>query len=602
MLRYRPAGAPGARWAISAPDGILSHVVTRGCEAIVAGTIYDPDDLVEASGPQPSCGPQDPGSFIARLLVNGYLADGVRFLNRIRGRFVFMVHDAAQDRLIAVRDQMGLHPLFHAVSPNGWIFSNSIDALLSNPDVSGALNRVVLAEQLTQRWVDPAETCFTAIRRVPPGHMFELAGGRHALRRYWNPRDRPATSDLDARRQFGDVFDRAVRRCAGPGRAAVFLSGGFDSVSIAATAASAARRDGRDRPYALSLKFEDPACDEELVQRGVAHRLELPHEILTFDQALNHRGLVAPALETTRSWPVPILNVWTPGYETLARRGARQGCDVVLTGTGGDEWLNVTPYLCADLIKRADLVQLARMIAVFRRSFRFTTPQVVRASLWTFGLRPLASQALDTLVPSVWHARRIRKVIGSTPDWIAPDPTLRRELDERAEQTLLSVSADSAGFYDRELQRSLDHPLVCLEHEEHFEFGRRIGASMVHPYLDTDLVELLYGLSPMALTRGGRTKGLVRESVSARFPDLGFETQKKVDATSFFRSHLQSGGATAWRDLGGPGTLADLGILDHRKLVPLSEEVFAGRRPDQHYLIWSALNFETWARPRVLAT
>ena len=48
-------------------------------------------------------------------------------------------------------------------------------------------------------------------------------------------------------------------------------------------------------------------------------------------------------------------NMWNGGYEPLARRGAERGCSVILTGMGGDEWLTVSPYLAADLMKALDV-------------------------------------------------------------------------------------------------------------------------------------------------------------------------------------------------------------------------------------------------------
>ena len=48
---------------------------------------------------------------------------------------------------------------------------------------------------------------------------------------------------------------------------------------------------------------------------------------------------------------------------SLARIAARQGRGPILTGTGGDEWLGLTPFLAADLIRRGRLIQLAKLVA-----------------------------------------------------------------------------------------------------------------------------------------------------------------------------------------------------------------------------------------------
>ena len=139
---------------------------------------------------------------------------------------------------------------------------------------------------------------------------------------------------------------------------------------------------------------------------------------------------------------------------------------------------------------------------------------------------------------------------------------------------MLPSRPGKGGYYDRELQRALDHPLVTMEYEEHFEFGRRVGARMLHPYLDPDLVQLLYGVSPRALTKGGLTKGLVREAIARRFPKLGFERQRKVNATNFFRGLLQREGPAAWRSIGGTRALSDLGLVQSSAFAPVRSREF----------------------------
>ena len=133
------------------------------------------------------------------------------------------------------------------------------------------------------------------------------------MRRYWNPGAERRFTDEEATAQFERFFERAVARCVGHDRAAIFLSGGFDSVSIAATATAMARRDARPDPYALSLGFPDPDCDERFVQRSVAQALGLTQDLVPFDVAVNGRGILEPALQLGADWPAPLMNMWAPG-------------------------------------------------------------------------------------------------------------------------------------------------------------------------------------------------------------------------------------------------------------------------------------------------
>jgi asparagine synthase (glutamine-hydrolysing) len=152
-------------------------------------------------------------------------------------------------------------------------------------------------------------------------------------------------------------------------------------------------------------------------------------------------------------------------------------------------------------------------------------------------------------------------------------------------------------WYVQEMRTALDHPLVALEMEEVVENGRATGVRAFSPFLDADLVDFLLRTPPELLSHQGRSKGLVRDSLTRRFPDLGFERQRKVSATSYARSIMSHQTAGAWRRYGGVPALAELGVIDERRFA--AEVV---DRPDKthldHFRIWDALNLEAWLRPR----
>jgi hypothetical protein len=109
-------------------------------------------------------------------------------------------------------------------------------------------------------------------------------------------------------------------------------------------------------------------------------------------------------------------------------------------------------------------------------------------------------------------------------------------------------------------------------------------------------------MSPDALVSGGRTKGLVRDTVARQFPELGFDRARKVNATGFFRGVLEREGPAAWQARDGARTLSDLGVFASSTFEPVVHDLFAGRRPHDNYLVWNILNLESWVRARVRGT
>ena len=575
--------------------------IERDADARVAfsGTLFEPEELAERLK---LAGNERRGP--AALVLRAYHQLGDDWPSALHGHFAVIVDDRRRERVTAVRDATGQHPLFFADGSEGLLFSWSTDALLAQPGVSRALNRVALAEHLVHRWSDPVETYYSAIWRVPPGHVFVADQTGRRLRRYFDPSSKGAIQWLrDHERdheieRFGELFERAVTRCLRHGRTGIFLSGGLDSISIAATAVKAAPRLGQAVPRALSLGFPDPACNEEPVQRGAAQSLGMPQEFVPFGTAVEGRGFLRAAIEMAAIWPVPMMNLWNPAYHYLGRRGRDQGCRVILTGTGGDEWLTVSPYLAADLMRQGRAIDVVRFIRTIQKSHKMSHADALRGALWTFGLRPIAGMLINRLVPAYWQGRRRDRLVASTPPWVAPDPSLRRQIDERADRVLGQSEPYGGSFYEQGMRSGLEHPLNAIEAEEYFELGRRLDVRILHPYLDADLVDLLYRTPPRLLMAGGRAKGLVRETLARRFPNLGFERQRKVHATDFYRRMMRTEGSAAWASLGGAATLGKLGVVDAGRHATAMLELADGRRPRESYGIWTSLQLEAWVRSR----
>jgi asparagine synthase (glutamine-hydrolysing) len=587
-LQKRPGAVPPIHVRGHQPPEIAS---AHDLSALFDGALYNGPELArELDLPSNST----PGA----IVIAAWHQWGAAALDRLKGIFLLVVADGRRESIAIARDPLGVYPAFYVLNNGALHVSTSVAPLLDVPGVSRAVNRLALADHLCHRWPDSEETYFEDVRRLPPAHVVTVTSTGISRRQYWDPDpvDRPTRwatdEELD---QFEVVLDRAVTRAMSFGPTGIFLSGGFDSISVAAFATDIARRTGQRDPLALSLIFPDPSCNEEVVQRGVAKGLGIEQILLSFDEALGGRGLIEAATNLIAEWPVPMLNLWNPAYASLAAQGRARGCRAILTGNGGDEWLAVSPFLAADLIKSLDVVGFVRFATTLKRSYRASRLSLWRGAVWTFGLRPLMSAALGRVAPTWWRRSREQRLIASTPEWIAPNRSLRAQMDARAGRNLADPNPPM-GFYRRDARTALDHPLMAIELEEHFEFSRRLGLRLLHPYWDADLVDLLARIPPPVLNRGGRAKGMVRHTLARRFPGLGFERHKKVAATSFYHRILLEEGPRLWRAMGGVRELARLEIVDARMLESSVHALFAGKQPQELYRLWDVLGLEAWLR------
>jgi asparagine synthase (glutamine-hydrolysing) len=561
----------------------------------LTGTLYNVPALLG-----PEAGDAASGADAA---LRAYRRWGTDLGRRAEGVFALVIWDAKRETLLCIRDALGTYPLFYASAGEDLLVSTSADALVREPGVSRTLDRDVIADHLCHRWPDRSETYYKAVKRLPPGHLVEIRRGAQHVSRYWNPVEPGGSVDWvreDELEQFDELLDQAIARGMALGPAGIFLSGGLDSVSIAAFAVDRARREGREEPWALSLIFPTAEANEEMVQRGVARGLGMRQALLGFHEAVSPDGVVADALELSADLPAPLLNIWFPAYRSLTAAGANRACKVIFTGGGGDEWLTVSPYLAADLLRSLDFRGLGRMWGMTSRSFRLSRLATLRSLLWNFGGRPLAGAALGRVSPTALTAYRARAMRRQTPEWIAPDVGLRRRIMERASRSARERERHGS-FYLRESRLGLDHSLVSMEMEELYETGLRTGVPVRMPFWDAQLLGFLYRTPPDFLNEGGRAKGLVRQMLARKFPDLGFERHKKVLASNFFTQIMAEEAPRAWKRLGGAQALASLGIVDSSRLHSVVRDVLRENHHHDVSRIWNVLTVEAWVRSQLEA-
>jgi asparagine synthetase B (glutamine-hydrolysing) len=575
-----------------------------GVAVILDGNLYNRRELEDELGESMySCNDD------AEVILAGYQRWGEDVLRRLRGAFALLIWDSSAETLLCLRDPLGSYPMFYADTPHGPLISTAIRMLIGQPQVSAALNRASLVDHLLDRYPRLDETSYEAVRRVPPGHALRVTQEGRNSYRYWDPAPNGEVKWLAPEEvgRFDELLDRAVSRCLSVGPAGIFLSGGLDSVSVAAVAGERCRAAGLPAPWALSLDFPDPLANEEMVQRGVAAQLGLPHVVKPFFDATGSEGLLGPALALSSSLSAPLMNTWLPAYYQLALEGKRRGCSGILTGSGGDEWLTVSPYLAADLLRGFDMPGLYRLWQSMRHSFNRSSFALARSLLWTFGAQPLllppAHRFFKQFAP--W-ALKLRHRVSPwpapwvPPAWLAPDPELRRQFDQRREEEHIDRKPPSESVYLREIRPALDHAVISWEAEELFEVYQKAGVRMLHPFWDPDIVDMLYRTPPFQLLHDGFNKSLVRATVARRFPQLGFERQRKVEATTFYASQIYCSAGSFWQQAEGATTLADLGIIDKSRLRPVIDRLLEGRQEGRKaHRVWTVLNLESWARAHV---
>jgi len=276
------------------------------------------------------------------LILAAYRRWGERCAEYLRGDFSFAIWDTTQRAVFCARDPFGVKPFFYAADDKRVIFSNVLACVLQFPGVSGGLDDLSIADFLlfehNQR---PASTVFAGINRLEAAHVWCRRQQATRTSRYWSL---PENVTLRYARkgeyveQFREVLGRAVSDRITTRRAAVMMSGGLDSTSIAATAiACRAKSDLELRAYATVHDTLIP--DEERHFSGIAAKgLGIPIEY----GAADGYALYERFDQLGHYFPEPGNEPHAAQTVDLAHRAAKHA-RIALTGWDGDALLCESP-------------------------------------------------------------------------------------------------------------------------------------------------------------------------------------------------------------------------------------------------------------------
>lgn len=191
--------------------------------AAFAGYLYT-EDLEARSKPAQHC-------------LDAYERSGLEFPLDLNGTFAVVIHDGRTGSLHLISDRLCTRALYYCRQPEAFLFASEVKAILEYPGVSRKLNEERLLEFLTIETVLGCDTYYDHIRQVPPASVLTWDGHEISISEYWRPvfrYDEGADIDESAERIAAAIRGAMRRICAGVDRAALMLSGGLDSRTIAA--------------------------------------------------------------------------------------------------------------------------------------------------------------------------------------------------------------------------------------------------------------------------------------------------------------------------------------------------------------------------------
>ena len=448
-------------------------------------------------------------------------------VDHLVGDFAFAVLDRRQHRLILARDFLGQRPLHYHCGAQFFAFASMPKGLHALPEIPYAPDEERATEFLTLMPESGPQSFFAGIERVEAGHIAIITASGKSIRRYWEPSRRKlavANADdyVDGLRHHLDEAVRARLRGT-DGHVGAHLSAGFDSSSVAATAArllapsggrvtafTAVPRQGYDGPEPKG-RFGD---EGPLAAATAAMHPNIDHVLIRTEGRSPLDGLDNNFFLFDR----PVLNLCNMVWGRAINEAARERkLTVVLNGQMGNMSISYNGMeLLPELLLAGRPIRLVREASALMRSGQLR-------------LRGVGALTIGPFIPApVWQWLN-RKFRGS-------------DLDIRHYTAINNERLTSLDLPARARERSLDFSyrpwrdgfavrLWVLRRVDLGNYNTGIlggwGVDQRDPTADQRLIEYCLSVPTEQFLRHGVTRSLGRRALADRLPQAVLAEKRK---------------------------------------------------------------------------
>jgi asparagine synthase (glutamine-hydrolysing) len=501
------------------------------------------------------------------------------FLDHLRGMFAFAIWDSRKRRLLLARDRLGVKPLFFQVEAGRLAFASELRTLRELLPRPPEIDPQSIYDFFGFRYIPAPRTFYRGVEKLLPSHY--LVADRTGVRShaYWDipPEEETEKPPQEIAAEIVEQLREAVRlRLIADVPLGVFLSGGTDSSAVVAFMAELGARPLRT----FSVGFDEPDHNELPFARAVANRYATEHhELVVRPENLRDE---LPRLVAFRDEPIAEP---TDVALYLISRLAAQSVKVVLAGEGGDELFAGYPKYAADRL--AGLVS-ALPHKITRALIRLLPyrQRRVKTALEALSIRDEAERSVT------WFASFSREERENlfAPEFLAqvdpshPARVFASYLEKVRDRSPLKrmLYADLKVWLPDNLLLRGDLMTMAASIEER------------GPFLDHRLVEMAARLPTRLLTRGFRTKALLKNALRPYVPEEALFRRKvgfRVPVGEWFKKPLRS----LVGDLLLSPQATTRGYFNARSMEKFVREHFDGVR-DRQKQLWALVNFELWCR------
>ena len=271
------------------------------------------------------------------VIIAGYLAWGIQFVEKLHGMFAIALFDRETDELFLMRDRIGKKPLYYLLENEELVFASELKPIMACPGFAKKIRTDVIERYLYQQYINAPESIFQNVYKLEPGRILRFKSGEIKISPYWDVKTAyhkqkaiGAPAYPEAKEELKQILQEAVReRMIADVPLGTFLSGGYDSSLITALA----QQVSKEPVKTFSIGFREERYNEAKYAAKVADYLGTKHtELYIGEQEM---------LELVDSIPTYYDEPFADSSQIpsmLVSKLARQDVTVALSGDGGDEF------------------------------------------------------------------------------------------------------------------------------------------------------------------------------------------------------------------------------------------------------------------------
>ena len=533
----------------------------------------------------------------SETIIHLYEERGLDFVTEIEGDYGICLWDADQQRLVLVRDRIGVKPLYYYHQNGRFMFASEIKAILKHPAVTSELDEESLYDYLTFLTTPTPRTLFRDVRKLPAGHMLTVdRSGATELKQYWDAL--PPENQADVAKRSSEEHQQEIlrllrdsirKRMMADVPFGVFLSGGVDSSANVALMAELMSQPVRT----FTVGFKDNQELNELDSaRAIAKRFATDHHEVIIDRQDMEKFL--PDLVFHQDEPLAD-PVCVPLYH-VSRLARETGTIVVQTGEGADEifagydWFGKYNRINERFWRHAE-----NLPASMRRAGAALAGPLMEKSLSkrTAGeiLRRLgAGEALfwggaivydEGLKPSVFSPAFNARANGQSSYSVVSE-----YLDHVASARPDSDFAARMSY----LELKLRLPELLLMRVDKMTMATSVEARV--PFLDHHLVEYAMGLPVDLKIEGKSGKHILKRALENVLPhDVLYSRKRGFGAP--IKEWFRGAGGEMLAGLMLNSAIRRRDLFDYAFIARMMEEHQRGKR-DWSFHLWALLNVSLW--------